>query len=161
MKDLEFVGSSHEHHSPRKVITLIAEPASLTVPDARDDQIPVTPSSGNVFADLGIAEPAEALVKADLARQVGHIIRQRALTQTAAARLLGVDQPKISALLRGRLTGYTIDRLVRYAASLDQQVEVVLRPAAPHPSAEVPLLTDADASPGTLRDPLAASGSSR
>jgi len=140
---------------------MIAEPASLTVPDARDDQIPVTPSSGNVFADLGIAEPAEALVKADLARQVGHIIRQRALTQTAAARLLGVDQPKISALLRGRLTGFTIDRLVRYAAALDQQVEVILRPRSSHPSTDIPLRTDSGAPPPTLREPLAASGGSR
>ena len=90
--------------------------------------IPCTVSSGNVFADLGVDEPDEALLKADLARQIGRIVRERGLTQTAAAKLLGVDQPKVSALLRGRLSGFTIDRLVRYAAALDQEVDVVVRP---------------------------------
>jgi predicted XRE-type DNA-binding protein len=94
------------------------------------EEIPYRVGSGNVFADLGVDEPAEALLKADLARQIGAVIRERGLTQTEAASLLGVDQPKVSALLRGRLTGFSMDRLVRYAASLDQEVEVVVRPRA-------------------------------
>jgi predicted XRE-type DNA-binding protein len=91
------------------------------------NEIPYTVSSGNVFADLGVDESAEALLKADLARHIGRIIRERGLTQIEAAKVLGVDQPKVSALLRGRLTGFSIDRLVRYAAALDQEVEVVVR----------------------------------
>ena len=58
-------------------------------------------------------------------------IRDRGLTQTAAAAVLGVDQPKVSALLRGRLSGFTIDRLIRYAAALGQDVEIVVRPKRP------------------------------
>ena len=92
------------------------------------DEIPYTMGSGNVFTDLGVGEPNEALLKAELARRISEVIASRGLTQTTAARLLGVDQPKVSALLRGRLKGFTIDRLVRYLAALDQQVEVVVRP---------------------------------
>jgi predicted XRE-type DNA-binding protein len=96
--------------------------------DVDGEEITVTESSGNVFEDLGFAAPAEMLLKAELARQIGRIIRDRGLTQVAAARILGVDQPKVSALLRGRLLGFTIDRLVRYAAALGQSVDLVIRP---------------------------------
>lgn len=92
------------------------------------DEIAVTESSGNVFEDLGFAAPAEALLKAELARQISAIIRDRGLRQVAAARILGVDQPKVSALLRGRLSGFTIDRLVRYAAAFDQVVDIAVHP---------------------------------
>ena len=57
--------------------------------------------SGNVFADLGHPRPAEALAKAELARKIGGIIERRGLTQAAAAEILEVDQPKVSALIRG------------------------------------------------------------
>ena len=95
------------------------------------DRIPFTVSSGNVFADLGVAEPTEVLLKAELARQISGLIRDRGLRQTAAAKLLGVDQPKVSALLRGRLAGFSIERLVRYLAALGQEVEIVVRPRPP------------------------------
>ena len=65
--------------------------------------IGATESSGNVFADLGLADPEEALAKAELARQIGALLAERGLTQAQAAALLGVDQPKVSALVRGRL----------------------------------------------------------
>ena len=90
--------------------------------------IAYTVGSDNVYADLGRPDAAEALLKADLARQIGRIIRDRRLTQTAAAKLLGVDQPKVSALLRGRLSAFWLERLVRYAAALDQDVRIVVRP---------------------------------
>ena len=95
------------------------------------EEITYSISSGNVFADLGRADAAEALIKADLARQIGSIVRERGLTQTAAAKILGVDQPKVSALLRGRLSGFSIDRLIRYAAALGQEVHMVVRPKRP------------------------------
>ena len=105
---------------------------------AGTEHIPYTIGSGNVFADLDFEEPNEALLKAELARRISEIIDGRGLTQTAAAKLLGVDQPKVSALLRGRLKGFTIDRLVRYAAAFGQEVEVVVRPreANDHPAEE-------------------------
>jgi predicted XRE-type DNA-binding protein len=61
-------------------------------------EIPVTPSSGNVFADLGFAEPEEELAKAQLASHIRRIIRRRRLTQVAAAELMGIDQPKVSGI---------------------------------------------------------------
>ena len=84
--------------------------------------------SGNVFADLGLADPEEALAKAELARAISAAITERHLTQTEAAVLLGIDQPKVSALMRGRLSGFSIDRLLRLVLALDRDVEVVIKP---------------------------------
>jgi predicted XRE-type DNA-binding protein len=86
--------------------------------------------SGNVFADLGHPRPAEAMAKAELARKVGAIIGRRGLTQAAAAKLLKIDQPKVSALARGRLAGFSLDRLVRFLVRLGSDVEIVVRPRA-------------------------------
>jgi len=91
--------------------------------------ITVTESSGNVFADLGVAEPDAALAKAELAHAISRIIAQRRLSQARAAALLGIDQPKISALRRGRLTGFSLERLLRLLLALNRDVEIVIRPA--------------------------------
>ncbi|HET8656738.1 MAG TPA: helix-turn-helix transcriptional regulator [Longimicrobiaceae bacterium] len=87
-----------------------------------------TESSGNVFADLGLPDADELLSKADLAIQISRIIDERALTQAQAAELLGIDQPKVSALVRGRLEGFSIERLTRFLNALGQDVEIVVRP---------------------------------
>lgn len=84
--------------------------------------------SGNVFEDLGHPRPAEALAKAELARKIGAIIERHGLTQAAAAGILEVDQPKVSALLRGRLAGFSLDRLVRFLVRLGSDVEIVVKP---------------------------------
>jgi predicted XRE-type DNA-binding protein len=86
--------------------------------------------SGNVFADLGRPRPAEALAKAELARKIAEIIVKRGLTQDAAAELLEVDQPKVSALVRGRLAGFSLDRLVRFLVLLGSDVKIVVKPRA-------------------------------
>jgi predicted XRE-type DNA-binding protein len=86
-----------------------------------------TLSGRNVFADLDVAEPAEALVKAQLARVIGDVIARRRLTQTQAAELLRVDQPKVSALRRGQLAGFSTDRLLRFLNALDRDVEIVVK----------------------------------
>jgi predicted XRE-type DNA-binding protein len=78
----------------------------------------VTMSSGNVFADLGGAEPEGELAKAQLASHIRQTIKHRCLTQAAAAALMGVNQPKVSALINGRLSGFSSDRLLRYLAAL-------------------------------------------
>ncbi len=70
---------------------------------AKKPLIPVTPSSGNVFADIGVPEPEEELAKAQLASRIREIVRGSRLTQVAAAAVMGIDQPKVSALLNGRL----------------------------------------------------------
>jgi predicted XRE-type DNA-binding protein len=84
-------------------------------------------SSGNVFADLGLPRPEEALAKAELAHKISGIIRARRLTQGRAAEILGVDQPKISALVRGRLSGFSIERLLRFLMLLGHDVEITVK----------------------------------
>jgi predicted XRE-type DNA-binding protein len=84
-------------------------------------------SSGNVFADLGLANAPELQVKADLAWEITRTIEERDLTQAQAAALLGVDQPKISALVRGRLAGFSLERLYRFLNALGKEVEIVVR----------------------------------
>ena len=71
-------------------------------------------SSGNVFADIGIPNPDLALAKAELVQRIRDVIKERNLTQARAAELLGLDQPKVSALVRGRVNGYSIDRIFRF-----------------------------------------------
>lgn len=90
--------------------------------------INVQVSSGNVFADLGLPNPEEMLIKAELARQISEIIIQQHLTQIEAAELLGIDQPKVSALMRGKLTGFSIERLFRLLNALGRDVEIVVKP---------------------------------
>jgi predicted XRE-type DNA-binding protein len=93
----------------------------------RDAEIPVTASSGNVFADLGLPEPEEELTKAQLARHIRQAIKRRRLTQVAAAALMGVDQPKVSALLNGRLANFSSERLMRLLTALGQDVDITVR----------------------------------
>jgi predicted XRE-type DNA-binding protein len=92
-----------------------------------EPEISVTPGSGNVFADLGFAEPEEELTKAQLASHIRQAIKRRRLTQVAAAALMGVDQPKVSALLNGRLTNFSSGRLMRLLTALGQDVEIVVK----------------------------------
>jgi|SRR5262245_44486876 predicted XRE-type DNA-binding protein len=87
-------------------------------------------SSGNVFADLKLPNPGEALAKAELAHHLCELIGQRKWTQAEAAVALGIDQPKVSALIRGRLAGFSTDRLIRFLSALGQEVQIVVRPRA-------------------------------
>lgn len=86
--------------------------------------------SGNVFADLGLPDPEEALAKARLAQAVAETIERRGLTQDEAAKIMGLDQPKVSAIVRGRLTGFTQDRLTRCDLALGNDVEITIRSRA-------------------------------
>ena len=89
------------------------------------------PSSGNVFADLGIPHPEQYLAKAELAAKILIIVQRRRLTQTAAGELLGISQPKVSALLNGRLDGFSSDRLFRFLNALGCDVKITV--SRPHP----------------------------
>jgi predicted XRE-type DNA-binding protein len=84
-------------------------------------------SSGNVFADIGLPNPEEALAKAELAHRISATIRARRLTQAQTAEILGVDQPKVSALIRGRLAMFSIERLLRYLMLLGHDVEIYVK----------------------------------
>jgi predicted XRE-type DNA-binding protein len=86
-------------------------------------------SSGNVFADIGLPDAEERLVKAELALRVAEAIRARRLTQTAAADLLEIDQPKVSRLLRGYLANFSTERLMHFLTMLGQDVNIVIKPA--------------------------------
>src|SRR5438445_7998842 len=90
--------------------------------------IRVERGSGNVFADLGLPNPDLALAKAELIQHIRTLIAERNLTQVKAAELLGLDQPKVSALVRGRVEGYSIDLLFRFLNALGQRVEITIRP---------------------------------
>lgn len=83
-------------------------------------------SSGNVFADLGLRNADELLLKAQVARQISGMIEGRKLTQAEAARLLGTRQPKVSQLMRGDLGGFSLERLIRYVNALGHDVEIVV-----------------------------------
>jgi predicted XRE-type DNA-binding protein len=96
--------------------------------DERKSDISVTESSGNVFADMGVPEPEEELTKAQLASHIRHVIKRRRLTQVAAAAVMGIDQPKVSALLNGRLANFSSERLMRLLTALGQDVDITVRP---------------------------------
>lgn len=90
-------------------------------------EMPVTESSGNVFADLGLPDPDEELTKAQLASQIRQVVKRRRLTQVAAASVMGIDQPKVSALLNGRLGNFSSERLMRLLTALGQDVEITVK----------------------------------
>lgn len=85
-----------------------------------------TKSSGNVYADLGFKDAEERLVKARLASKINQIIDKRNLTQVNAAKILGISQPKVSALMNGRLVEFSIERLITFLNKLDQDVKIVI-----------------------------------
>ncbi len=97
----------------------------------------VEDSCGNVFADLGLPNPELYLAKAELVQRIRAAIAARRLTQARAAKVLGLDQPKVSALVRGNTTGFSLDRLFRLLNKLGQHVEIAVRPAGRRPRAGI------------------------
>jgi predicted XRE-type DNA-binding protein len=95
--------------------------------NGRNNSETVAQSSGNVFADLGLRGAAEKQTRVRLAVAINQIIEARQLSQTAAASLLGVNQPKISALVNYRLEGFSVERLMHFLNALDRDVEIVIR----------------------------------
>ena len=87
----------------------------------------VVPSSGNVFVDLGVPNAEEKQTKVRLAVAINQIIESRRLSQTAAARRLKVNQPKVSALSNYRLDGFSVERLMNLLTALDRDVDIVIR----------------------------------
>ena len=84
-------------------------------------------SSGNVFADLGFADAGERQTKVRLAIAINDVLRRRGLSQGKAAEMLGINQPKVSALSKYRLEGFSVERLMRFLTSLNQDVEIIIR----------------------------------
>lgn len=85
-------------------------------------------SSGNIFVDLKVSNPEERLAKVKLAIQINHLIEVKELNQKDAAQLLGIDQPKISALSKGKLAGFSLERLFRFLNILGQDIIIEVVP---------------------------------
>jgi predicted XRE-type DNA-binding protein len=92
-----------------------------------------TESSGNVFADLGLADAGTRLAKAELARSITAVIQERGLTQRQAAQILELDQPKVSAITRGRLGDFSLERLLMLVNRLGMDIDIAVSPN-PEPS---------------------------
>ena len=88
----------------------------------------VVASSGNVFADLGLPNPEQELLKARLTLQIHKIVKARGLTQAQAGQLLGIKQPHVSALMRNRAGNFSIGRLIEFLTALGQDVEITVKP---------------------------------
>ena len=84
-------------------------------------------SSGNVFADIGVEKPEEELTKAKLVWEIELIIKKRRLTQVEAASIMGINQPKVSALIRRKLDGFSVERLIHFLNALGQDIDIVVR----------------------------------
>ena len=95
--------------------------------DLAKNKTDVVPGSGNVFADLGLANADEKQTKVRLAVALNQIIKQGHLSQAAAAKALNVNQPKISALANYRLEGFSVERLLQFLNALGRDVEIVIR----------------------------------
>lgn len=94
-----------------------------------NNAIEIEASSGNVYADLGHDNADEMLVKAQLATKIGEILKSRKLSQQEAAKLLGMTQPKLSNLLRGKFRGISEAKMLDCLARLGRDVQIVVGPA--------------------------------
>jgi predicted XRE-type DNA-binding protein len=97
----------------------------------KGEEVTVTHGSGNIFADLGLPDADDLLAKATLAFHIRQTIKARRLTQAKAAEILGLDQPKVSSIVNGRLDGFSTDRLMRFLNDLGCDVQISV--SAPHP----------------------------
>ncbi len=98
----------------------------------------VTRSSGNVFKDIGVANPEQHLLKAQVVHFLGKLIEQSGLTQTAAAATIGIKQPDLSKLLRGNFAGFSLERLLLAANAMGADFEIQFKkPTAKRPGRAV------------------------
>jgi predicted XRE-type DNA-binding protein len=100
-------------------------------------RVKVVTGSDNIFADLGIPNPDEALAKADLVREISKSITRRGLTQSQAGQLLGIGQPRVSELVRGRVGIFSLETLIEFVKSLGNDVQLTVRPAQTIPAFSV------------------------
>jgi len=91
--------------------------------------IRVEEGSGNIFADLGFANPEQEQLKARLILQIYHTIKERELTQVQAGEILGIKQPNVSSLMRGQSGAFSVERLMEFLTALGHDIEISVRPA--------------------------------
>jgi predicted XRE-type DNA-binding protein len=85
--------------------------------------------SGNVFADLGLPDAGELLLKTQMVAELARLMKRRKLSQAKAAALMGVAQPDLSQLLRGRTRGFSLERLMSMLNAFGHEIEIVAKPA--------------------------------
>ncbi len=88
----------------------------------------MVPGTGNIFADLGYSDAADRQIKTHLAIEINALIQARKLKRAAAAQVLGIPQPKVSALANYRLEGFSVERMMGLLTALNQDVEIMIRP---------------------------------
>jgi predicted XRE-type DNA-binding protein len=88
----------------------------------------ISKGSTNVFADLGLPDAPERQTKTRLAIALNELIKSRSLKQNAVAALLGIPQPKVSAILNYRLDGFSVEKLMEFVTALNQDIEILIRP---------------------------------
>jgi len=93
----------------------------------KQKQIDCEMSSGNIFADIGIENPEEELTKAKLVWEIEQIIKKKKLTQIEASKIMGINQPKVSALIRRKLDGFSVERLIHFLNALGQDVDIIVK----------------------------------
>ncbi|MGX7706558.1 helix-turn-helix domain-containing protein [Methylobacterium sp. Gmos1] len=89
-------------------------------------------SGDNIFADLGLPNPETHLLKARIVAELYRVFTQRGMSQTKSGELLGISQPEVSRLFKGRFREYSVERLMNFLTAFDQDVEIIVRP---HPEA--------------------------
>ncbi len=93
----------------------------------KGEKITTEKSSGNIFADLGFANPEREQLKAHLTLQIYRIIKERGLTQAEAGAILGIKQPHVSALMRNRAGNFSVERLMEFLTALGQDVQITVK----------------------------------
>ena len=93
----------------------------------RKTKVRATKGSGNVFADLGLPNPEQELLKSRLTLQIYRIVKERGLTQARAGELLGIKQPHVSALMRNRAGNFSVGRLMEFLTALGQDVRITVK----------------------------------
>jgi predicted XRE-type DNA-binding protein len=93
----------------------------------KKSNIKYTTSSGNIYKDLGFADAEERLPKAKLAMKINDLIDERHLNQTEIAKLLGITQPKVSALMNGNLAGFSLEKLLKFLTLLNQDINITVK----------------------------------
>jgi predicted XRE-type DNA-binding protein len=94
----------------------------------RKTKVRVTKGSSNIFADIGLPNPEQELLKARLALQIYKIVKERGLTQAQAGEVLGIKQPHVSALMRNRAGNFSVGRLMEFLTALGQDVKITVKP---------------------------------
>ncbi len=97
---------------------------------ATSDKLETMKCTQNVFEDFGSIDSEQALVKSNLAMYIQDALEGQSLTQREAGELMGIDQAKVSAIVNGKLKGFTIERLLKFLNALDVDVEIKLKPKA-------------------------------